>query len=52
MLSIEVDVPYDVVCPCPHSVIQDRVGLSIPLYGFAKLDNRAYLRLSRLTAKP
>ena len=52
MLSVEVDVPYDVVRPCPHSVVQDGVGLSIPLYGFAEFDNGAYLGLSRFTAKP
>ena len=52
MLSIKVDIPYDVVRPHPHGVVQDGVGLSVPLYGFAKLDNRAYLRLSRFAAKP
>ena len=52
MLSVEVDVPYDVVRPSPHSVVQDRVGLSVPLYSFTELDYRAYLRLSRLATKP
>jgi len=52
MLSVEVDVPYDVVRPCPHGIVQDGVGLSVPLYSFAKLDDGTYLRLSRLAAKP
>ena len=52
MLGIEVDVPYDVVRPCPHSVVQDGVGLSVSLYSFAEFDNRAYLRLSGFAAKP
>ena len=52
MLGIEVNVPYDVVHPCPHSVIQDGVGLSVPLYSFTEFDNRAYLRLSGFATKP
>ena len=52
MLGIEVDVPYDVVCPCPHSIVQDGVGLSISLYSFAEFDDRAYLRLSGVATKP
>ena len=52
MVSIEVDVPYDVVSPYPHGVIQDRIGLSVPLYGFTELDNRANLGLSRVAVKP
>jgi len=52
VLGIEVDVPYDVVHPCPHSIIQDGVGLSVPLYGFAEFDDGAYLRLGRVVTKP
>jgi len=52
VLGIEVDVPYDVVCPCPHSVVQDGVGLSVSFYSLAEFDDRAYLRLSRFAIKP
>ena len=52
MLGIEVNVPYDIVCPCPHSIVQDGVGLSVPLYSFTELDNRAYLGLSGFATKP
>jgi len=52
VLGIEVDVPYDIVCPCPHSVVQDGVGLSVSLYSFTEFDDGAYLRLSGFAAKP
>jgi len=52
MLSIEVDISYDVVRPCPHSIIQDGIGLSVPLYSLAEFDDGTYLRLSRFTVKP
>jgi len=52
VLSIEVDVSYDVVHPYLHSVIQDGVGLSVSLYSFTEFDDGVYLRLSRFTAKP
>jgi len=52
VLGIEVNVPYDIVCPCPHSVVQDGVGLSVSLYSFAEFDNRAYLRLSGFAIEP
>ena len=52
MLGIEVDVPYDIVRLCSYSIVQDGVGLSVPLYSFAKLDNRTYLGLSGVITKP
>jgi len=52
VLGIEVDAPYDIVCPCPHSVVQDRVGLSVSLYSFTEFDDGMYFRLSRFAAKP
>ena len=52
MLGIEVDISYDVVRPCPHSVIQDGVGLSIPLYRLTEFDDRTYFWLSRFATKP
>ena len=52
MLGIEVNVPYDVVHPCPHSIVQDGVGLSVSLYSFTEFDDGTYLRLSGFVAKP
>ena len=52
VLGIEVDAVHEVVCPSPHSIIQDGVCLSVPLYGFAQFDDGAYLRLSGVTVKP
>ena len=52
MLGIEVDVPYDIVCPCPHSVVQDGVGLSVSLYSFTEFDNGTYFGLSGFAVKP
>jgi len=52
VLGIEVDVPYDVVRPCPHSVVQDGVGLSVSLYSLAEFDDGAYLRLGGFATEP
>ena len=52
MLGIEVDVPYDIVRPCPHSVVQDGVGLSVSLYSLTEFDDGTYLGLSRFAVKP
>ena len=51
MLGIEVDAVHDIVCPSPHSIVQDRVCLSVSLYSFAQFDDRAYLWLSGVTVK-
>jgi len=52
VLGIEVNIPYDIVCPCPHSVVQDGVGLSVSLYSFTEFDDGMYLGLSGFAAKP
>ena len=52
MLGIEVDAVHDVVCPSPHSIVQDGVCLSVSLYSFAQFDDRVYLWLSRVAIKP
>jgi len=52
VLGVEVDAPYDVVCPCSHSIVQDGVGLSVSFYSLAELDDGAYLRLSGFATKP
>jgi len=52
VLGIEVNVPYDIVCPCPHSVVQDGVGLSVSFYSLAEFDNRVYLGLSGFATEP
>ena len=52
VLSVEVNAAYEVICPSPHSVVQDGVCLSVPLYGFAQFDDRAYLWLRGVTIEP
>ena len=52
VLGIEVNAAYEVVCPSPHSIVQDGVCLSVPLYGFAQFDNGAYLWLRGVTVEP
>ena len=52
VLSVEINAAYKVICPSPHSVVQDGICLSVPLYGFAQLDDRAYFGLRGVTVKP